>query len=163
VRRKIFFSSLAALLPIGLLTSGHAGGSSGDLAIIVNKAAPVSALSGDDLRVIYLGRRETWSDGSKVIAIVPALETPEAQMLLKTVCHMAPGDYKKYFMQMAFQGKSFAMVKTAPSAAVVKALVSQTPGAIGVVRVSQVDTSVNVVKLDGVTPGEPGYKLSVGQ
>ena len=57
--RKIFFSSLAALLPIGFLTSGHAGGSSGDLAIIVNKTAPVSALTGDDLRVIYLGRRET--------------------------------------------------------------------------------------------------------
>ena len=55
------------------------------------------------------------------------------------------------------------MVKTAPSAAVVKALVSQTPGAIGIVRASQVDTSVNVVKLDGVTPGEPGYKLSVAQ
>ena len=158
--RNIFLLSTVLLLLNAFASSGYTG-SSNDLAIIVNKTESVSTLSDSDLRIIYLGQRDQWSDGSKVVAIIPALDTPEAQMLLKTACHMAPGDYKKYFMQMAFQGKSFSIVKTAPSTALVKALVSQTPGAIGIVRASQVDASVSVVKLDGTAPGEPGYKLAM--
>jgi hypothetical protein len=37
--------------------------------------------------------------------------------------------------------------------------ISNVPGAIGYVRVDEVDASVKVIRVDGLAPGDAGYKI----
>ena len=134
-----------------------------DLAVIVNKKTVVLALTSHDLRSILLGEKDHWPNGQKLVAASLPPDVPETKLLLKQICGMSEADFKRYFMQLAFQGKSATPPRFLTSSAAVKALVSGTPGALGIIRARDVDASVNVISLDGETPGQPSYKLVMGQ
>ena len=150
---------LLGVSPLGTLLSAAAAASGDELAIVVNKTSTVVNLSYSDLKVIYLGDKEHWPNGQKVLTVALASGRPELKAFLKHVCGMSEGDYKKYFLQASFTGKSVVVPRMAPSGAAVKALVSTMPGSIGFLKLSDLDSSVGVVKIDGLSPGDPGYKL----
>ena len=137
--------------------------SQSDLAIIGNRTSGVLDITTRELRSILLGERDRWPDGQKVLATSLPLETPETRLLLKQICGMSEGDYKRYFLQLAFQGKAVLPPRIVPSAAAVRALVSATPGALGIIRVHDVTDAVNIISLDGFRPGASRYKLSVNR
>jgi hypothetical protein len=62
-------------------------------------------------------------------------------------------------MQAVFTGKDVVQPQEVSSAAALKQLVGRTPGGIGCIFGSQADDTVKILKVDGVAPGEPGYKL----
>jgi hypothetical protein len=128
--------------------------------VIVNKADAQSAITSHDLRSVLLGEKEKWPDGNKVMAVLPTADHPETSFLLKAICGMSTADFKRYFMQLSFQGKTVALPRMLPSPASIKALVASTPGAVGIIPASSVDASVNQISLDGRSPGAAGYKLT---
>ncbi|MBV8708889.1 MAG: hypothetical protein JO182_31515 [Acidobacteriaceae bacterium] len=150
------------LIVISLLAPEVSGGKSEgvvDLVIVVNKSSAVHALSSDDLRAIYLGEKSAWSDGRKVLPVAFGPGSPELHLLLKAVCRMSEADYKRYFIQMSFEGKTVVQPRILSSSAAVRTFVGSNPGAIGPIHSNQVDDRVSIVKLNGA-PGEPAYKLS---
>jgi ABC-type phosphate transport system substrate-binding protein len=155
------FVRILGFIAFSATVSQAASASSSDIAIVVNKTSTVVAISSNDLKAIYLGDRESWPNGQKVLAIALASGRPELKAFLKHVCGMSEGDYKKYFIQANFTGKTLVLPRMAASSAAVKAIVGATPGSIGFVQASDLDSSIGVVKLDGLSPGDPGYKLSV--
>ncbi len=88
-------------------------------------------------------------------------ERPETRTLLKEICGMSEGDFKRYFLMMNFQGKSVSPPRMVPTPGAVRAFVRNTPGALGVIRARDVDSSVTVMSIDGIGPGAPGYKLAM--
>jgi ABC-type phosphate transport system substrate-binding protein len=145
-----------ALLDCLLLCSATAGA---ELAIVVNKATTIETISSADLRSMFLGDKTKWPDGKKVTPVQTALESPEGVLLLKVVCKMSDAVLKRYYMQAAFTGKDITQPVGVSSTAALKQFVARTPGAIGCILASDVDTSVTVLKVDGAAPGEAGYKL----
>lgn len=145
------------------LASSSTADSASDLAVIVNKKTAVVALTSRDLRSILLGERERWPNGQRVLAASLSMEGPETKLVLKQICGMSTGDFKRYFMQLTFQGKPAAPPRLMTSAAAVKALVTTTPGALGIIRARDADKSVNVISLDGGSPGTSNYKLAMPQ
>ncbi|MDQ2773751.1 MAG: hypothetical protein M3Y57_02315 [Acidobacteriota bacterium] len=137
--------------------------SGSDLAVIVNKQTAVLALTSRDLRGMLLGQTEHWPNGQKVVVASLPIELPETKLLLKQICGMSEGDFKRYFMQLAFQGKAVSAPHILKSPAAIKALVGATPGALGIIPAHDVDSAVNVVSLDGLNPGTSNYKLAMGQ
>jgi hypothetical protein len=137
--------------------------SANDLAVIVNKQTPVLVLTSRDLRSILLGQMDHWPSGQKIVAATLSTELPETRFVLKQVCAMSEGDFKRYFMQLAFQGKTVSLPKIMRNSAAIKALVSATPGALGIIPAREVDGLVNVVTLDGSNPGASNYKLAMNQ
>lgn len=146
---------LAALLLRNAFAEGDA------LAVIVNKTNTVTGLSGADLKAIYLGQKEHWPTGKPLVPVALSNGHAELHRFLKIVCNMSEGDYKKYFLQMTFVGKTVTLPRMVESAQDVKTLVASTPGAIGFLRQSAVDGSVGIVKINGSAPGEAGYQLSL--
>ncbi len=134
-----------------------------DLAVIVSKTSGVLALSSRDLRSMFLGEKDRWPDGTKVVAVSLPSEHPETRMVLKAICGMSESDFKRYFLMMSFQGKEVSPPRMAPTSGAVRAFVRSTPGAVGVIRFSDVDGSVSVVSIDGAVPGAPGYKLAMAK
>ncbi len=158
--RVLSIFPIAGLLLIAL-DKGYA--ESKDLAVIVNKTTGVLALSSRDLRSIFLGAKDRWPDGTKVVAVSLPSEHAETRMVLKEICGMSESDFKRYFLMMSFQGKAVSPPRMAPTPGAVRAFVRNTPGALGVIRFSDVDSSVNVMSIDGAVPGAPGYKLAMAQ
>ena len=137
--------------------------SASEVAVIVNKNTRVSSLSLRDLRSIFLGTKDSWPNGMRLTVVSLPVTRAETQTVLKEVCGMSDTDFKRYFLLMNFQGKSVSPPRMMPSAAGIKSYVSSTPGAIGVIPARDIDSSVEVMSIDGLKPGSPGYRLSMAQ
>jgi ABC-type phosphate transport system substrate-binding protein len=151
------------LIPFLALLAGpcvsFTGEDTGELAVVVNKSNPLDTISSADLRAMMLGDKTKWPDGKKVTAVETAGESRERALMLKVVCKMTEPVLKRYYMQAVFTGKDVVQPQEVSSAAALKQLVGRTPGGIGCIFGSQADDTVKILKVDGVAPGEPGYKL----
>jgi hypothetical protein len=130
-----------------------------DLAVVVNKSTFAVLETMNGLRQAFLGERSRWPDGKKLVAAMLGPGHAEFAETLKLVCGMSQDDYKKYLLQADFAGKTLTVPKQFDTPAAVKAFVMATPGAIGILNMSDVDDSVRQLRIDGASPGSPGYKL----
>jgi phosphate transport system substrate-binding protein len=160
---RVLLGLASFALILGMAPSAWAGDA---IVVIVNGANPVEDLSLGELRKLFLGDKSHWDKGRAVATVMVGPGAPERAAFLKIVCGMSDVDMGKYFMQAAFNGKSVAPPKDVASAAAVKSVVANSPGAIGFVKISDFrgnafDGLIKSVKLDGAAAGDPGYKLKM--
>jgi hypothetical protein len=126
-----------------------------DLALISNKSNSVSTIALPDLVKVCKGQTSRWPDGRSVrnpsnpemkFFIEKVYELPEAQVkdLINTANH-------------GRMGHPAVMIVDSDEDLVNK--VASIPGAVGVVDVYAINSSVAVVKVAGKLPLEPGYLL----
>jgi ABC-type phosphate transport system substrate-binding protein len=142
--------------------TAQAGGD--PIVVIVNGANPVESVSVSDLKKLFLSDRSKWDTGKSVAPVMVTAGAPERTAFLKQICAMSDADFGKYFMQAAFTGKSATPPKEVTSAASVKSFVATSPGGIGFVKAMDFhgngsDGGIKALKIDGVDPSDPGYKL----
>jgi len=134
------------------------------IVVILNSSNPADNLSIGDLRKLFLADRSRWDTGKSVAPVMLGPGAAERTAFLKTVCGMSDADFKKYFVQAAFEGKDVAPPKEVSSARDVKSVVAGSPGAIGFVRASDfssVDSGIKAVKVEGAEASDLGYKLKM--
>ncbi len=129
------------------------------LAIVVNKANPVTNLSFAELRQVFLAERNHWSNGRKSVIAMREPGQPERAAVLRQIYRMNESDYNRHFLQLNYSGESQSSPKQLATAEKVRKFVLNVPGAIGYVRASEVDDSVKLVRIDGLAPSDTGYKL----
>ena len=130
------------------------------VAIIVNKANPTDSLSVGELREYFLAERSHWPTKQKVRVAMAAAGRPERQLVLRLVCNMPrEQDFQAYFLRARFSEQTLEQPREFSSTPDVLRFVSNVPGAIGFVRADEVDPSVKVLRVENLTPGDPGYKL----
>jgi len=134
-----------------------------DLAVIVNKSNTTDNLTKAQLKRLVLGEQATWSSGKNVSLILRSPGQPERDGVLRSVAGMSEDDFNQHLMHANFNGETGTAPKALSSAAAVRQLVMSIPGAIGFVRMSDVNDSVKVVNVDGIAPGQPGYKVKEGK
>jgi phosphate transport system substrate-binding protein len=157
--RKFIYICMAVALSVPLIA--FAAGS--DLAVVVNKANTTSNLTKSELRKLVLGEQESWPGGVKVAVALRAPGNPERVAVLKVVCRMSEDEYVQHAMHSDFVGAAANAPRIMGSPAAVRQLVSSVPGAIGFLPMSEVNDTVKVVSVEGVSAGEPDYKIKVGQ
>jgi ABC-type phosphate transport system substrate-binding protein len=130
-----------------------------DMAVIVNKSNAVETISMADLRKIMLSQVNRWaSDRNMISVLLTRAEQPGA---LKAVCGMTEKDLDVHVMRARFNGETVKPPTVLVSAAKVKQTVAGTTGAIGFILASDVDDSVKVLKVGGLSPGQSGYPVSL--
>lgn len=130
-----------------------------DLALVSNKANGVSAITLPDLVKVSKGQTNRWPDGKSVTLIMRAPSAPEMKLFLEKV-YEVPESQVKEIIATANHGRMghpALMIVDSDEELVNK--VASIPGAIGVVDVYAINSSVAVVKLAGKLPLEPGYLL----
>lgn len=143
----------------GLLAGSVVLAAASDLAVVSNKANTVSAMTLADLEKICKAQTNRWPDGKPVTFIMLAPSTPEMKVLIEKVYEL-PVDRVKELIVTANHGRT-----NHPAIIVVNSdedlvnRVASIPGAVGVVDVYSINSSVAVVKLGGKLPLEPGYLL----
>jgi phosphate transport system substrate-binding protein len=131
-----------------------------ELAIIVNKANPNDNLSFSELREYFLAEKGNWSSGAgKVRVIMREPGDPEREAVLRLIYDMNEKDFNSYFLGKKFRGEILEEPRLRTSTPDMIKTISNVPGAIGYVRADEVDASVKVIRVDGLAPGDAGYKI----
>jgi hypothetical protein len=153
----VFYPKLAILLLF--ISGGISTAAARDLAVISNKANALSALTLPDLVKVCKAQSNRWPDGKPVTLIMRSPANPEMKMFLEKVYEL-PEAQVKDLIATANHGRSnhpAIMIVESDEDLVNK--VASIPGAVGVVDVYAINSSVSVLKVAGKLPLEPGYLL----
>ena len=130
-----------------------------DLAVVSNKANALSAITLPDLVKVCKAQTNRWPDGKPVTIIMRAPSSPEMKLFLEKVYDL-PEVQVQDLITTANHGRAnhpAIMIVNSDEELVNK--VASIPGAVGIVDVYAINSSVAVVKLAGKLPLEPGYLL----
>jgi len=130
-----------------------------DLAVIVNKANPVSSLSSSELHKLFLGETQYWRSNQPVFLIVPDNASPEHETILRQIYGMSDSRYRQYWNGKLFRGEAVSPPTEMEPGGLTTEAVGAISGAIAIVERHDFPASVKVVRLDGSLPGEKGYPL----
>lgn len=107
-----------------------------DGVIIANAAIPVKQLSKKEITKLYLGRKKIWRNGENVI--IAWLDPSDyCAEFLKEYVSKTPRQFKNYWKNMLFMGKTHIMPESFDDEASLIRFVSQNKGAIGYVSSSK--------------------------
>lgn len=129
------------------------------LAIVVNSQNPVSNLTLWQLRQIFLGERQWWGNGRRVVLGAFPPGSAERQTVLRVVYHMNDRDFDKYFLWGMFRGELVTSPTILRTPKDVRRFVAKTPGAVAYLRASDLDSSVKVIRINNLRPEDDGYPL----
>ena len=130
-----------------------------DLALVSNKANAVSAITVPDLVKVSKGQTNRWPDGKSVTFIMRAPATPEMKVLLEKVYELSEAEVKDMISTANHGRMGHPAILIVDSDEDLVNKVASIPGAVGVVDVYAINSSVSVVKIGGKLPLEPGYLL----
>lgn len=144
-RFALFCIALGLLLPPLCLAR--------DIAVITDKKNTWSDLSSRQLQKLLRTETRAWPDGKKVTVYLSNPGSADGKLLLEKVYKMTAGE-----LQSLAESQKGAIVILGSDDLVLRA-VAEHPGAIGVVNVYSITSSVSVVKVQGKLPLEQGYLL----
>jgi len=119
----VFILLMALIAPVS--------SSAGEVVIIANENVPILALTGDDIKQIFLGKKSTWDNGDKIVIAVQD-RTDASDIFLTTYVTKNAYQYGIYWKKQVFTGRGKAPRSFSSDHEIVQ-FVSQTPGAIGYV------------------------------
>ena len=131
------------------------------LVIVVNRSNPVDGVSFAELRRIFLGTRSHWANGRRITLVTREPGEPERATVLRDVCGMTEDQLKNHFLHGLFTGEILVSPKILSSPTGVRKFIFNVPGAIGYLRIGDVDATVKVLRIDELLPEDKGYKLRV--
>jgi ABC-type phosphate transport system substrate-binding protein len=171
-RLKILF--IAALLtawPEAQVVCARAGGrpfgmpetpgATEPLVIVVNRSNPIDGLSSAELRRIFLGNRSHWTNGRRITLVMREPGEPERLTILREVCGLTEDQLKNHFLHGLYTGEILVSPKILASPTGVRKFIFNVPGAIGYLRIGDVDPTVKVLRIDELLPEDKGYKLRI--
>ena len=115
------------------------------LVLIVNKQNPVSRLSQQDVKRIFLGKRMTWPNKSLITTITQSNSEAHRQFV-RAIIRQTSQEYSQYWNRLARTGRGIPP-KSVATDDEVKAAVSTNVNAIGYIDEQSLDRSVKKVKV----------------
>ena len=146
------------LISIFILLSA-ALASARDLALISNKANTMNAITLPDLVKVCKAETNRWPDGKPVTFIMRLPSSPEMKMVLDKIYGMSQGEVTNLIVSANHGRINHPAIIVVASDEELVNQVASTPGAVGVVDVYSINSSVAVVRIAGKLPLEPGYLL----
>ncbi len=148
---------VAVLFLVCLITSGLLPVQAADndpIAIVVHKSNPADNVTRAELKWIYSGRKNRWADGQKILVLDRPMESEHRGVFYRVVLGVEPG----HEFRAAGSPTAFKPTKRKSDRSV-KRFVSRISNAVGYLYKSNVDDSVKVLAIDGLTPDDEQYPL----
>jgi ABC-type phosphate transport system substrate-binding protein len=153
----VFYQRLLCLSILLIISASLA--SARDLAVVSNKANTVGAITLPDLVKVCKAQTNHWPDGKPVTFVMRAPSAPEMKVVLEKVYGLSQNELNGLITSSNHGRPNHPAIVVATSDEDLVNKVASLPGAIGVVDVYSINSSVAVVKLAGKLPLEPGYLL----
>ena len=130
-----------------------------DLALVSNKSNAVSVMTVADLVKVCKAQNSRWPDGKPVTFIMRSPSVPEMKLVLEKVYDMPESEVNSLIVTSNHGRPNHPAILVVASDEELVNKVASLPGAIGLVDVYSINSSVAVVKIAGKLPLEPGYLL----
>jgi ABC-type phosphate transport system substrate-binding protein len=130
-----------------------------DLALVSNKANTVGALNLADLVKVCKAQTNRWPDGKPITFVMRTPTSPEMKIVLEKLYGMPESEVAGLIVTANHGRPLHPAIMVVASDEELVNQVASTPGAVGVVDVYSINSSVAVVKIAGKLPLEPGYLL----
>jgi len=157
---KAFRDSLrpAAVVCLIVMVATGAVPASKNMAVVVASGSKLSDVALADLAKLCKGAQKSWPDGKNFILVMKSPESPEMRSTVLKLFGDASGDIKT---ALARANESRSSVKIVESEEDLLRAVEGTPGAIGILDVYAINSSVKVLRVDGKLPFDVGYAFRV--
>jgi len=129
------------------------------IAIVVHPDVVDHGITFTQLRNIFLGEQQFWSNRKKITLLVRAPVSVERDIVLKRIYEMTESQFRRYWIAKIFRSEVTSGPKIVYSSDMAKELVKVLPGAITFMPASAVDDATRMLRIDGKLPGEDGYRL----
>lgn len=159
VRRAAGLIGIAGLCALGLAGLQAQSQRTSEIAVVVNPDTPVSDLSLEDVRKIFLGDRQYWSAKIPVVLLIHAPGTRERDVALKLIYQMDEVQFKRYWIAKIFRAESATAPKIVYSNGMARELTAAIPGAITLIDARDAGPGVRVLRIAGQLPGQLDYPL----
>ncbi len=130
-----------------------------DLALVSNKSNAVSVMTVAELVKVCKAQNNRWPDGKPVTFIMRSPSAPEMKLVLEKVYDMPESEVNSLIVTSNHGRPNHPAILVVASDEELVNKVASLPGAIGLVDVYSINSSVAVVKIAGKLPLEPGYLL----
>jgi ABC-type phosphate transport system substrate-binding protein len=137
------FILLAALIFLARRSLTAASGSS--VVVVANASITVSAISQDEVREVFLGSRQSLSNGSKVTPVL-LKGGPVHEAFLKSYLGKSTEGFRTWWLRYIFTGQGL-LPKTLASEADLIDYVSRTEGALGYAAPASVRGNVKCIRV----------------
>lgn len=130
-----------------------------DLALVSNKTNGVTTITLPDLVKVCKAETNRWPDGKPVTLVMRSPSTPEMKIFLEKVYGLPESQVRDLIFTANHGRTNHPAILVVDSDDDLVNKVASIPGAVGVVDVYAINSSVAVVKVGGKLPLEPGYLL----
>jgi hypothetical protein len=130
-----------------------------DLALVSNKTNAVETITVPELVKVCKAQTNHWPDGKPITFVMRSPSAPEMKVVLEKVYGMSESEVKSLIVTSNHGRPAHPAILIATSDEELVNRVASIPGAVGVVDVYSINSSVAVVKVGGKLPLEPGYLL----
>jgi ABC-type phosphate transport system substrate-binding protein len=130
-----------------------------DLALVSNKSNALGGITLAELAKVCKAQTNHWPDGKPVTFVMRSPSVPAMKVVLEKVYGMSESEVNGLIATSNHGRPNHPAIVVATSDEELVNTVASVPGAIGVVDVYSINSSVAVVKIAGKLPLEPGYLL----
>ena len=147
-------SVIVFVVTVIFVTNAHA-----TIAVVVNKSNPETDISYNELKQILEARKQYWGNGDRITLVFKPIESNETRTLIDMVYKIKYDEFDKYWFLKVYNNKIMEFPKILNSAGTINILVSEIPGAIAFVGVTEVSKrgNIKILKINGKMPDEGGY------
>jgi ABC-type phosphate transport system substrate-binding protein len=145
----------AILCCILLLAAGAFAGIK-NMAVVVSAGSKISDVPMADLAKLCKGVQKTWPDGKNFTLVMKDPESPDMRVAAQKLFGAGPAEIKTVIAKV---NEGRLTVKIVDSDEDLLRTVEATPGAVGIIDVYSINSSVKVLRIDGKLPFDLGYAL----
>src|SRR5262249_47944416 len=146
---------LAALLCTALLAF-PALPAAKNIAVVMSAGSKTADVQLAELVKLCKGTQKAWSDGRTFMLVMKDPGAPEMHAPVQKLFGVAPADFKSAIPKLNESRQLVTVVETDEE---LLRTVEATPGAVGIVDVYSINSSVKVLRIDGKLPFDVGYAL----
>ena len=127
-----------------------------NMAIVTSATSKVNDVTLADMTKFCKGTTRAWPDGKNFSIVIKSPDAPEMHGVLQKLFGATGSDAKAAIAKL---NETRSVVKVVESDEELLKAVQATPGAVGVVDVYSINSSVKVLRIDGKLPFDVGYAL----
>lgn len=146
----------AAVIVFVLLVAAGARAGVKNIAVVAAAGSKLSDIPLADLTKLCKGVQKTWPDGKNFTLVMKDPASPDMGVAAQKLFGTPPGELKAMIGKL---NESRVTVNIVGNDEDLLRTVGATPGAVGIIDVYSINSSVKVLRVDGKLPFDLGYAL----
>ena len=147
---------MGVLVCAGAVLAGSAVAAVKNMAVVTSAGSKLQDVPLAELAKLCKGTQKTWADGRSFTLIMKDPESPDMHVAVQKLFGVSASEAKSAIAKL---NETRAAVRVVESDEDLLRAVEATPGAVGILDVYAINSTVKVLRVDGKLPFDVGYAL----